>query len=1054
MSRAAWKQDEAAPACHVCKGSFSLFNRRHHCRACGEVVCGPCSPTAIPVAGYPAPEKACKPCIDAYKHTSVYPVKQVTELCEEYKQRDTDSTGKALTIAKLVLETAKTVVPPPFGVLVHAASMVVVLAERALANTAECIRLACRVARINFIVLEMTTKGVTPAVRQCTEDLTEVFRKAVDLLKRFQGGQDLGWAERIKATYQMYFKNLADDFAGIHAELTTIVQESTLGVALQDLKRCAAPSIEDIRKGVRDEVAHVVEEVERLRQETGEGMGNVQQQLQAILDSPAFARVPARRQVFEPRDVVLDKTTVLGRGAFGVVYPGVLYGQTEVAVKVVPTADVATVEAEIRRTMRVRHPNVVRIFGIVAPDGMEWTAAGVVMERLGVSLETALEEAVQALPIRMKYTLDIIAGMERVHSTDDGVVHFDLKPANILLTLDRRCAKIIDFGVSQSRTTVAMDLAASTRGTVPFMAPEILSGASRPTTACDVYSFAVLLMELWTGTVAWKGTPEAAIVAGVKAGARPLSHVELMAAGVPDSIIALIDACWAQDPHDRPTFAQLAVLRQISNFYEAPQKVWPPFLLSVDQRVSVAAGAVALPSVSQFVKLTIDQVHSVLTQQEIDPSICDWIREKRLNGDLLIASGAKVITRLRNDGLDEFFVDALERIVTKLVKQREDDEARLAQAAAVREAQVEAARRREQEENERVRAEREAKRKAAEDEEARKRAAAEAQAAARKAEADAASARANRIKELPQVYVDRILDVCYQYGGSDEAQLRDYYRRHYHPNYTVTSYWDETGKTTSNVEQCIVGWVAAYKLNGVNSSLMTRPVRRLLVDLKTGEPVEHDLTNARKAIIDVDMAAPSPVSWLANNTVKVEFAAMYRWPGTKEKMAKLWVWFDPETHKVVECRLEQTRPTDPRARQAFEARVQAEDAMRKPEVAVPANRRTMDIWQNSVNMRTEAALNAYLDVVSDRFTAFVTYKQADGTMTTDTGVKSGLPTHYRTDLWGKNAMVVDRRVSHVGPSDSTFTYSVVYPSGYRSNLDAHMYFEPPGTLIKFEVRVL
>jgi hypothetical protein len=589
MSRVAWKRDEDAPACHVCKSNFSFpMRRKHHCRACGEVVCDPCSPTSIPVTGYTAPEKACKLCVDAYTHYAVYPVDDVNKLCKDFKkdEKKNESNRKALSAAKKVLNDAKAVIPPPFNALVHAASIVVQLAEQSLGNTAECIRLACRVARINFIVLEMATKGATPAVRQCTEDLKEAIRKATDLLKRFQGTKDLGLADCVKATYQMYFNHVADEFFRIHEELTSIVQESTLGLALHDKERCAAPSIEDIRKGVRDEVARVMDKVEWLGQEMGERLDNVQEQLQAILDSPGFGNLPPRRKVFEPRDVVLDKTTVLGRGTFGAVYLGKLYGKTEVAVKVVP-ADVATVEAEIRRTMLVRHPNVVRIFGIVEPDELEWTAPGVVMERLGVSLEAALEEAVQPMApsVRMQYTLDIIAGMERVHSTDDGVVHFDLKPANILLTLDRRCAKIIDFGESQTRRTVAMDLSASTRGTVPFMAPEILSGASRPTTACDVYSFAVLLMELWTGTVAWKGTPEAAIVAGIKAGARPLSHVELMAAGVPDPIIELIDACWAQDPHDRPSFEKLAMLGKISNFYEAPQKQWPPFLIQrVKQR--------------------------------------------------------------------------------------------------------------------------------------------------------------------------------------------------------------------------------------------------------------------------------------------------------------------------------------------------------------------------------------------------------------------------------------------------------------------------------------
>jgi heat shock protein HspQ len=214
---------------------------------------------------------------------------------------------------------------------------------------------------------------------------------------------------------------------------------------------------------------------------------------------------------------------------------------------------------------------------------------------------------------------------------------------------------------------------------------------------------------------------------------------------------------------------------------------------------------------------------------------------------------------------------------------------------------VDAARRRAQEEHARVQAEREAKRKATEEEEAQQLAAAKAKAA--------------RIRDLPQVYVDLILDICYQYGGADEAQLRVYCNRHFHPNYTVTSYDDETGRTTFSCEQCIVGWAAAYQLNGgASNSIMARRVRRLLAHLQTGKSVEHDVVNARKAILDVDMEAPSPASWFTGKTVKVEYGAMYRYPGKNDKLARQWMWFDPETHKLLESRVEQTRPADPRAR--------------------------------------------------------------------------------------------------------------------------------------------
>lgn len=63
MSRVEWLPDGAEQACNVCKTQFSrLFNRRHHCRACGHNVCGKCSTARLMVPGYNQAERACDLC--------------------------------------------------------------------------------------------------------------------------------------------------------------------------------------------------------------------------------------------------------------------------------------------------------------------------------------------------------------------------------------------------------------------------------------------------------------------------------------------------------------------------------------------------------------------------------------------------------------------------------------------------------------------------------------------------------------------------------------------------------------------------------------------------------------------------------------------------------------------------------------------------------------------------------------------------------------------------------------------------------------------------------
>jgi serine/threonine protein kinase len=269
--------------------------------------------------------------------------------------------------------------------------------------------------------------------------------------------------------------------------------------------------------------------------------------------------------------VTIDKTKVLGRGGRSVVYAGILFGLADVVVKVaVCTAQdntLAKVEDETRRANHSRHRNVAHVFGIVM---LENYTVGVVMERLGVSLENT---KVPNLSMRMKYTLDIIAGMEHTHSVDP-LVHFGLNPANIRLTQDGDSVKIVTFKVTTHAVVQKVGYFCARR-TVPFMAPKFFTDRSL-SAPCNVYAFAVVVAELWTGTVAWKDVECTSMVDNVKSGRRPFSPCELSAKGVPASIIALIVACWK--PEHRPTFRQLGEILTIPNFHLAPQEAWPSFL--------------------------------------------------------------------------------------------------------------------------------------------------------------------------------------------------------------------------------------------------------------------------------------------------------------------------------------------------------------------------------------------------------------------------------------------------------------------------------------------
>jgi hypothetical protein len=472
----------------------------------------------------------------------------------------------ALAVLKTMLEEVKAVDLHPFDDLGLAALKVVELAQNATVHKGVCFLLGASVAYINFIVLELAGKNCTDAIRQCASDLTAVIRSAATLLQSSQRGH-FSRAEGIKAICgdYRYSAETAELFAAIHDALTLHCKEHfTLLNALD-----GTPSPDDMRKTMRDEMVHIAD---LLSLEQEQSVSNELQQLEALLDSPTFKILPPRQPELNPCDVTIDKTKVLGRGARSVVYAGILFGRADVVVKVaVCTAQdntLAKVEDEIRRANHSRHRNVAHVFGIVM---LENYTVGVVMERLGVSLENT---KVPDSSMRMKYTLDIIAGMEHTHSVDP-VMPFDLDPANILLTQDGGSVKIVAFKVTHAVVQRLGYFCA--RRTVPFMAPEFITDRSL-SAPCNVYAFAVVVAELWTGTVARNDVKATSMADNVKFERRPFSPCELSAKGVPASIIALIVACWAQEPERRPTFTQLSKIRTIPNFHLAPQEAWPSFL--------------------------------------------------------------------------------------------------------------------------------------------------------------------------------------------------------------------------------------------------------------------------------------------------------------------------------------------------------------------------------------------------------------------------------------------------------------------------------------------
>ncbi|KAJ7646740.1 hypothetical protein FB45DRAFT_180933 [Roridomyces roridus] len=169
-----------------------------------------------------------------------------------------------------------------------------------------------------------------------------------------------------------------------------------------------------------------------------------------------------------------------------------------------------------------------------------------------------------------KLLFEIAQGLQYLHS--HAIVHGDLRGANILVSEDWS-ACLSDFGLSSfSDATTSMHT--STRaGSIYWMAPELIAPArfgckfSR-TQASDVYAFACVCVELYTGRPPFSDAAEASALFAVVNGERPARP-----SGMPDTLWRLVSECWSENPRTRPSST---VVAQTTTFPISGQPKTPP----------------------------------------------------------------------------------------------------------------------------------------------------------------------------------------------------------------------------------------------------------------------------------------------------------------------------------------------------------------------------------------------------------------------------------------------------------------------------------------------
>ena len=156
----------------------------------------------------------------------------------------------------------------------------------------------------------------------------------------------------------------------------------------------------------------------------------------------------------------------------------------------------------------------------------------------GICAPRARFDADLAVDVRRTWGADIALGMRYLYS--QGVEHRDLKCANCLLTAEGR-VKVVDFGLSrcEERTQMTSTIAMNLKGTPAFMAPEMLEEQTF-TEKSDVYSFAIVLWEIWSRRSPWATDPPAIVISRVV-----LKRARPPVPKMPTDLRELMCRCWA-----------------------------------------------------------------------------------------------------------------------------------------------------------------------------------------------------------------------------------------------------------------------------------------------------------------------------------------------------------------------------------------------------------------------------------------------------------------------------------------------------------------------------
>ncbi|MCK4560496.1 MAG: protein kinase [Calditrichia bacterium] len=240
----------------------------------------------------------------------------------------------------------------------------------------------------------------------------------------------------------------------------------------------------------------------------------------------------------------------IGTGGMGIVYKAQdLKLDRFVALKFLPPQLTTSEEEKQRFIHEAKAASSLDHNNICAIHEIDETEEGQLFISMAYYEGETLDKKIKDKPLPVEEAIDITIqiaqGLTKAHEKE--IVHRDIKPANIMLTKEG-VVKVLDFGLAKLSTQTKLTKESTTLGTVSYMSPEQAKG-EEVDYRTDIWSLAVILYEMLTGQLPFRGDYESAVIYSILNDLQ--EPVTALRTGVPMELERIVNKCLQKSPSDR-----------------------------------------------------------------------------------------------------------------------------------------------------------------------------------------------------------------------------------------------------------------------------------------------------------------------------------------------------------------------------------------------------------------------------------------------------------------------------------------------------------------------